>query len=349
MEYTGTNIFIYFINSYGEKAMCVKNNYDETDNSFLTGKVLSAVHANSEGIYLIKRSDNTYHTLKSSDTLYELLGSSGDYPDMCKKLFCRARTISGETNQKYFEFMNSGIPVDKVYHRHFILGYPDFESKYFSIFPIDEALSSVIITAVNGEYNNLISDKSKEKVLHEIFLFSMIADLDNNTIQSCSVPEVAPERQDYFDMSYLKWRKITSKMFLPEDAPMFLKYSDPEYIRKKLTEQHSFSFDSLMQNLENKYIWVKLSFTRIHEYLNKSCVFVFTVQNIHEEKLRLLQKISELEEQSYYDSMTGAYNIGKLKLELQKSIQDLQTVHAPLYLVALSIEPFQLLLNTPPR
>ena len=93
-------------------------------------------------------------------------------------------------------------------------------------------------------------------------------------------------------------------MIWPDDQPMFLERTDPEYLKKNLLPGRTSSFDCLMQNLEGKYIWVKLM-----------------VQDIHEDSVQLMSTLKKYEELASKDTLTDVFNHGRIETEVRNAIE----------------------------
>ncbi len=126
--------------------------------------------------------------------------------------------------------------------------------------------------------------------IQENYLFSMIVDLKNDTCKNSTTTELSVDRQDYLDIKYSQWRYMIANMFLPDDKSMFLMMSEPEYIIHQLEQEKLFKFEIQMQNMQGEYIWVRLMFNHMKGFSRENPVFVYTVQDIHEDMLRLLQQ-----------------------------------------------------------
>ena len=67
----------------------------------------------------------------------------------------------------------------------------------------------------------------------------------------------------------------------PDDQQLFLERTDPDYLKSNLMPGRTSSFDCLMQNLEGKYIWVKLIFSRAETNNSEEDFrYVFMMQDI---------------------------------------------------------------------
>ena len=105
-----------------------------------------------------------------------------------------------------------------------------------------------------------------------------------------------------------------------DDQSLFLERTDPDYLKKNLAPGRTASFDCLMQNLEGKYIWVKLIFSRAETINDDDYRYVFMVQNIHEESVRLFDALKKYERLALNDSLTGIYNHGRIETEIANAL-----------------------------
>lgn len=71
-----------------------------------------------------------------------------------------------------------------------------------------------------------------------------------------------------------------------------------------------------MMNLEGKYIWVKLIFSRVQTSNEDDFRFVFMVQNIHENTVELQNELKKYEELASKDTLTNIYNHGRMETEI---------------------------------
>ena len=130
-------------------------------------------------------------------------------------------------------------------------------------------------------------------------------------------------------------------MIWPEDKDQFLRRSDPEYLKKNFTPGRTASFDCMMQNLEGKYIWVKLIFSRAETNNEDDYRFVFMVQNIHDNSVELLSALKKYEELALTDSLTGVYNHGGIETELYNAINKRQKSEESVSLMMLDLDYFK--------
>ena len=111
-------------------------------------------------------------------------------------------------------------------------------------------------------------------------------------------------------------------MIWPDDQTMFLERTDPEYLKKNLMPGRTSSFDCLMQNLEGKYIWVKLIFSRSETNNSEEDFrYVFMVQDIHENSVQLMSTLKKYEELASKDALTDVFNHGRIETEINNAIE----------------------------
>ncbi|NLB80317.1 MAG: GGDEF domain-containing protein [Clostridiaceae bacterium] len=144
------------------------------------------------------------------------------------------------------------------------------------------------------------------------------------------------------ELKYSDWRMMIVNMIWFEDQPLFLEHTEPDYLKKNLAPGRTTSFDCQMQNLEGKYIWVKLTFSRAETNNNDDFRFVFIVQDIHENTIELLSTLKKNEELASKDSLTGVYNRGRIETELYNAIENKKVGERSLSIMMIDIDNFKM-------
>ena len=132
----------------------------------------------------------------------------------------------------------------------------------------------------------------------------MYIDLIADTTSSINVAEISEDVVNY-NLKYSEWRMMIVNMFLPEDQEQFLRRTDPEYLKKNFTPGRTSSYDCMMRNLEGKFIWVKLIFSRAQTFNDDDYRFVFLVQDNNESTMEVLSTLQKYEEKAIKDPLTN--------------------------------------------
>ena len=166
-------------------------------------------------------------------------------------------------------------------------------------------------------------------------------DLIKDTTSSISVTEISDDPMNATELKYSDWCKMIVNMIWSEDQPLFLECTKPDYLKKNLAPGRTTSFDCQMQNLEGKYIWVKLIFSRAETNNNDDFRFVFMVQDIHENSVGLMSALKEYEELASKDSLTGLYNHGRIETELYNAIENNRENERSISIMIMDIDYFK--------
>lgn len=250
-------------------------------------EILAKLYPQFSAIYLIHLKEETYEQLQADDFLHEHLEKEGTLKDAYRLLFAVNKEGLQNNSSKYDIFSDNSL-----FNKNNFSGMIELEKKRydFHILKVSEDESVIIFIEDTYGFESDQFEKMKMDTLQENYLFSMIVDLKNDTCRNSSTTEVSVERQDFLDIKYSQWRYMIANMFLPDDKSMFLMMSDPEYIISQLEQEKLFKFEIQMQNMQGEYIWVRLMFNRMKGFSREKPVFVYTVQDIHEDMLRLLQQ-----------------------------------------------------------
>jgi diguanylate cyclase (GGDEF)-like protein len=130
-------------------------------------------------------------------------------------------------------------------------------------------------------------------------------------------------------------------MIWPEDQEQFLRRTDPEYLKKNFTPGRTSSYDCMMRNLEGKFIWVKLIFSRAETYNDEDYKFVFMVQDIDDNSKELLDTLQKYEEKAIKDPLTGVFNHGEIENQLNNAIARRQNSNDPVSVMMLDLDHFK--------
>ena len=207
--------------------------------------------------------------------------------DAYRILFTTDKNSLSVTSSNYEAFADESIFQKENFSGNIELGKKRYN---FHILKISENEHVIILIENTFGIQSDKFEKMKMDTLQENYLFSMIVDLKNDTCRNSSTTELSVERQDFLDIKYSQWRYMIANMFLPDDKSMFLMMSEPEYIISRLEKEKLFKFEIQMENMQGKYIWVRLMFNRMKGFSREYPVFIYTVQDIHEDMLRLLQQ-----------------------------------------------------------
>lgn len=313
--------------------------------SELNGKEISQIiYDQVDAILIVDAEKDSYHTIKKQGLFENFLEPDGTYKKLIEKLWFHFNDGSANIASDYHVFIpmigqfkgkyvdRIKLKIDEVNHLVQISIYPldDTSEKY--IFILDEL--------DNSEYlKDFITDR-KIDTIQSSFLFSMYVDLIKDISYSINVTEISSNPQNY-DVKYSDWRHMIVNMIWPEDQNLFMERTDPEYLKKNLAPGRTTSFDCQMKNLKGVFIWVRLIFSRTETTNDDDFRFVFMVQDIHENSIKLFDTLKKYEDLASKDTLTLIYNHGRIETEIVNSIDYFNTKKKPVSYMMIDIDYFK--------
>lgn len=269
-----------------------------TDEKILS-MVANAILNDVDAVYIIDKSKREYQRLKADSFWDKRLGENGSIKELYEALLLKNKENDEKVESSYSVFDDESLFLRDKYSGYITI-FDSGETKEFilSIRTIADKMSAVYLNRY--EYNELSNKAELQKIdaIQENYLFSMIIDLKNDLCINCNTTEISANRQDFMDIKYSEWRMMISNMFMNEDKSVFLRMSSPEYVINNLEEKNSFKLELKMMNMQGQYIWSRLTFTRMKGFSRQNPMFVYTVQDINQDMLRLLNQeniITEVE------------------------------------------------------
>lgn len=312
-------------------------------NDYTRADAIEYIEKNVDSIVVADGEKDTYRALVRKGFFTDFIEESGSYHDFMEKL--------------WFHFNNSDEKITDQYHV-FLPKVGEFVSKYSKrtkvVFENITHIIQMTIYPIEGEnqylfYLDEIDDKEyieedmttdKVKSIQNTYLFSMYVDLMNDTTNSVSITEIDDETMNT-QIKYSEWREQIVDMISKEYQDLFRKRTSPEYLKSNLAPGSTSSFDCLMMNLEGKYIWVKLIFSRAETDNDDDYRFVFMVQNIHESTMELKNTIKKYEEMALRDPLTSVFNRGRIETEVINAIKKKKTNEIDISMMILDIDFFK--------
>lgn len=288
---------------------------------------------------------NKYRSIFRKGMFENFLDDEGSYHDLLEKLVFHFNESNEKITEDYRVFLSSYGEFQGKYSRRIKLRLEDDSQPHMiqmSVYPLTDQKKYLFIMDEldDNEYEEEYSTTKKVNTIQNTFLFSMYIDLVHDTTSSISVTEISDDTLNA-SIKYSDWRFMIVNMIWPEDKDQFLRRTDPEYLKKNFTPGRTASFDCMMQNLEGKYIWVKLIFSRAETNNEDDYRFVFMVQNIHDNSVELLSALKKYEELALTDSLTGVYNHGGIETELYNAINKRQKSEESVSLMMLDLDYFK--------
>ena len=306
--------------------------------------VSSLLFQNVDAMLVADAASDSYHAFIRKGIFSTLIEEEGKYRDLIEILWIHFNNTQDKITEEYRVFLPSYGRFKGKFSRRLKL-YQDSRQHVIQmmVYPIGEDRYLYLMDELDDENEESISKKVES--IQNTFLFSMYIDLAQDSISSLSITEVSDETV-HAALTYTQWRMMIVNMIGADDQSLFLERTDPDYLRKNLAPGRTASFDCLMQNLEGRYIWVKLIFSRAETINDDDYRYVFMVQNIHEESVRLLDALKKYESLALNDSLTGVYNHGRIETEIANAL-DSRKKHGRIATVAmLDIDYFKQINDT---
>ena len=313
-------------------------------NVFTKESVSELLFKKVDAIIIADSKNDTFHTIKKKGLFEKLLDDEGTYKELVEKLWFHLYDKPKKITDDYHVFVPlfgqfKGKYVDRINL--------NYENKVhliqISIYPIDKTCTTYIFILdeldSNEHLREVLTDR-KLDTMQNTFLFSMYVDLIKDISYSINITEMSTNPQNY-DVKYSDWRKMIVNMIWPDDQKLFLERTDPGYLKKNLEPGSATSFDCQMKNLEGDFIWVKLIFSRAHTTNEEDFRFVFMVQNIHENHIKLFDTLKRYEELASKDPLTNIFNHGRIETEIINSIDSFNTNNQPVSYMMLDIDYFK--------
>ena len=311
---------------------------------FTKESVSDLLFSKVDAIVIVDAEKDSYNTVKKQGIFEKLVEDEGSYKTLVEKLWFHLNDnpkkiaddyhvfipMIGQFKGKYVDRIN--LSLDEKIHQVQISIYPIDDSCTKYIFILDEL--------DNSEYMRDFSTARKLDTMQNTFLFSMYVDLIKNVSYSINVTELSDNPQNY-DVKYTDWRMMIVNMIWPDDQKLFLERTDPEWLKKNLEQGRATSFDCQMKNLEGEFIWVKLIFSRAATTNEDDFRFVFMVQNIHENHMKLFDTLKRYEELASKDPLTDIFNHGRIETEISNAIEGYNANGKPVSFMMLDIDFFK--------
>ena len=313
-------------------------------NAYSRESISDLIFDKIDSIIVVDAKNDSYHTIKKHGVFENFLEDNGSYKSLIEKLWFHLNDNSNKIAEEYHVFIPmigefKGKYVDRVK----INWENQIHLVQISIYPLDETASHYIFMLDeldNCEYLREFLTDRKLDTIQSTFLFSMYVDLIKDISYSINVSEISNDPMNY-DVKYSTWRQMIVNMIWPADQKLFLERTDPDYLKNNLEPGRTTSFDCQMKNLEGAFIWVKLIFSRTETTNTDDFRFVFMVQDIHDNSLKLFDTLKRYEELASKDPLTSIYNHGRIETEIINSIDAFHTKGIPVSFMMLDIDHFK--------
>lgn len=297
-----------------------------------------------DAIIIVDAEKDSYNTIKKQGIFKKLVEDEGSYKSLVEKLWFHLNNNPKKITDDYHVFIPMiGQFKGKYVDRINLSIEEKIHQVQISIYPIDESCKKYIFILDeldNSEYLRDFQTARKLDTMQNTFLFSMYVDLIKDISYSINVTELSDNPQNY-DVKYTEWRMMIVNMIWPDDQKLFLERTDPDWLKKNLEPGRATSFDCQMKNLEGVFIWVKLIFSRAATTNDEDFRFVFMVQNIHENHMKLFDTLKRYEELASKDPLTDIYNHGRIETEISNSIEGFNSDGKPVSFMMLDIDFFK--------
>ena len=307
--------------------------------------LLILLNENVDAIVMVDTTDKKYRAITRKNIFVDLLDETGDYDDLIQKLWFHLDNSQEEITEDYKAFIAYYGEFKGKYSRRLKVFLEGNTAPYviqMNVYPIEGTDKYVFAMDVldDEEVVEDIMTTRKVNTIQNTYLFSMFVDLVKDSTSSISVTEIS-EDTIKSSIKYSQWRLMTVNMIWPDDQEQFLKLTDPEYLRANLDQGHTNTFDCMMKNLEGTYIWVKLIFSRVQTLSDRDFKFVFMVQDINDDVTERMATLKKYEELVLVDPLTGLFNHGGIKTEIQNAINIYQNGGDTISLMMIDLDNFK--------
>ena len=299
---------------------------------------------NADAILMVDSSEDKYHTIKKTGIFTNIIKEDGNYKDLIETLWFHFNNTQDKIIQDYKVFIPTFGRFEGKYSKKLNL-YMEEDSQIhvvqMTIYPIGEEQYLFTMDELdNSAYIQEFMTENKVKTIQNIYLFSMYIDLVQNTTSSISITEISDDVVNSI-ISYSDWRMMIVNMFQDEDKATFLERSEPEYLKANIAPGRTSSFDLPMMNLEGKFIWVKLTFSRAETKNAEDYRYVFMVQDINESSMKLFEELKKYESLASVDPLTTVYNHGRMETEIKNALDYVTKQNMPASCMILDIDHFK--------
>ena len=320
--------------------MVKKDLYDFNVND-VTGLLLENVDA----VIVVDPAIDTYKTIVRRGMFETFLKESGIYHDLILDLWFHFSDTGEKVAGDYQIFADNTGVFNTKYSRRLKLYLEEGEKPHLvqlTVYPFDNNSKYIFVMDEFVDNESLQETLTSKKIgtIQSTFLFSMYIDLVADTTSSINVSEISDDVVNY-NLKYSDWRMMIVNMIWPEDQEQFLHRTDPEYLKANFTPGRTSSYDCMMRNLEGKFIWVKLIFSRAQTFNEDDYRFVFMVQDIHDDSMEMLSTLQTYEEKATRDPLTGLYNHGEIEAQLNSAIAHRQKNADPISIMMIDLDHFK--------
>ena len=278
---------------------------------------------NVDAILVVDAKEDVYRTLSKKGIFVDFIKEKGSYHELIEKLWFHFEKTMDKITEDYQVFVPTYGKFSGKYSNRLKISVNDsLHAVQMTVYPVDEDIYFMLLDELeNSEHLKDLFTNEKVATIQNTYLFSMYIDLAKDSTSSISVTEISDETI-HSSVKYSEWRLMIVNMIWPDDQAMFLERTEPEYLKKNLMPGRTSSFDCLMQNLEGKFIWVKLTFSRAETSNSEEDFrYVFMVQDIHENSVQLMSTLKKYEELASKDALTDVFNHGRIETEISNAIE----------------------------
>lgn len=216
---------------------------------------MSFISSSVGALLVVDGSTDRYKSIIRRGIFEDYISETGTYNDLIAKLWFHFNNSSESITEDYHVFIpTTGKCIGKYSRRINISVNDTTHVVQMTIYPMNDNCYLFILDELDkSQYREESLTNKKVTTIQNTYLFSMYVDLVKDTTDSISISEISDETTNV-QLKYSEWRLMIVNMIYPDDQPLFLERSDPEYLRKHLAPGQTSSFDCLMMNLEGKYI-----------------------------------------------------------------------------------------------
>ncbi|MCR5128958.1 MAG: GGDEF domain-containing protein [Lachnospiraceae bacterium] len=310
--------------------------------TFSMEDALNLIPQNIGAVLVVDGKANRIKTLTKNGIFSEFIHEEWNYMDLIENLWYHFNYSSEKITENYLVFLETSGKFAGTYSRRINLKIDDIlHYAQMTVYPLAEDFYLFLLDELDISVTQ-DDDMTNKKVdtIQKVYLFSMYIDIVKDTTSSISVTEISDEVVNQ-QLKYTDWRMMIVNMIDKDYQQQFLKETDPETLRKKYAPGQTSSFDCLMMNLEGKYIWVKLIFSRSETTNADDYRFVFMVQNIHDESLEMRETLKKYEKMASLDPLTSVYNHGRIETEMSNAVVERRRNDTRISIMMLDIDFFK--------